>query len=97
MAPTNIFGYIHQWHITDEYIGPGGQGAGLTGGPINSSVNRRIYEAPEATRDWRVALIVIGEPTNVAPYICHLTDEYKSFILFLLPVLAASPNEEPPK
>jgi hypothetical protein len=26
-----------------------------------------------------------------------LTDEYKSFIFLLLPILAASPNGEPPK
>jgi hypothetical protein len=30
-------------------------------------------------------------------YIRRLPDEYMSFIFLLLPVLAASPNEEPPK
>jgi hypothetical protein len=35
---TNISGYIHQWHVTDEYNGAGGQGADLTGGHIYSSI-----------------------------------------------------------
>jgi hypothetical protein len=33
----------------------------------------------------------------MGPYIHGLTDEYRSFIFLLLPILAASPNGEPPK
>jgi hypothetical protein len=55
---------------------------GLKRGLIYSSVNRRIYRTP-------------GPPP---PPTDALTDEYSNFILFLLlPVLAASPDGEPPK
>jgi hypothetical protein len=44
------------------------------------------------------ALIFIGSPTNIAPYIHRLTDEYIRVLLFLLlPVLAASLDGDTPK
>jgi hypothetical protein len=40
VAPTNIWGYVHQFYATDEHTGARGCGPGAEVWPIYSSVNR---------------------------------------------------------
>jgi hypothetical protein len=64
----NISGYIHRGHVTDEYIGVGGWGVGLTGG--------HIYYIHWLTNEYMGPR---GHPRLTRG---PLTDEYKRFIFY---------------